>query len=94
MGICGSKLKDGSICDKQTVWNDMCEDCLNDYEDQMYGRENPHEDTLLEALSCQRSERQQQLDFIIRNDSHKAIVEIYQAALDRTIEAIKWVRSL
>lgn len=32
MAICNSKLKDGTTCTKQTVWNDMCEDCLHIYE--------------------------------------------------------------
>ncbi len=29
MGICH--------CGRDTVWNDMCEDCLHEYEDKIYG---------------------------------------------------------
>src|SRR5690554_1423853 len=33
MGICGCKLDDGTICKKDTVWDEMCGDCLHKYED-------------------------------------------------------------
>lgn len=38
MGICGTKLPDGTICNEETkeksnvIWNDMCEDCLHAWE--------------------------------------------------------------
>ena len=34
MGICRCKLADQTVCEKDTVWNDMCENCLQAYEDE------------------------------------------------------------
>lgn len=36
MGICDTELADGTICTKETVWSDLCEDCLRDYEERLY----------------------------------------------------------
>ena len=33
MGICECKLADGSLCQNETVWNDMCSDCNSAYDD-------------------------------------------------------------
>lgn len=37
MGICGVKLSNGLICEKETVWDDLCEDHLSEYQDKLYG---------------------------------------------------------
>lgn len=54
MGICESELPDGSICQKKTVWNDMCEDCLDVYEN----GEISDEITLQEIIDVINSEEE------------------------------------
>lgn len=46
MGICESDLPDGSICQKKTVWNDMCEDCLCIYENGEFNDEITLQDVI------------------------------------------------
>lgn len=50
MGICGCKLPTGLYCKKETVWNDMCEDCLKEYEDD-FEFEEKRKESLVEILT-------------------------------------------
>lgn len=43
MGICECHLWDGTYCQNETVWNDMCPECGDAYESMMHvpNREHP-----------------------------------------------------